>query len=194
MPQPMKMLAIFLCLAFPVMLFCSTSIATGKASVTMSGYAIDSSGNLYIGKEYEIQVYDSGILKYTINPQTSRAYVFTMDSNDRIILSTASTVYTMSLQGDVLSEIEDYGTSTYNKLASRKRFFTAANGDKYTLVSILGRFVILRNNREIIYKMPVLDYVVKMLWWLVYLSSLVIVPIILVKWRRWDRKSSAFQK
>ncbi len=178
-----KMLIFYLILVFPVFFTCLILIISGTVSMFYSGFAVDSSGVLYIGKETKIEKYYDGKMIGTISPQTSRGYAFTIQNDDTILLSTASTVYKMDLLGNVLDKQEDTGTKTFNKLQRSKNTFISQNNRKYIMKSRFGRTVIY-SEKDIIYKMPMLDYVVKIAFLFVILSALIIVPIIIVKWKK----------
>ena len=52
-----KPVIIFICIVAPIVLFCFLMILSGRVTVNLKGYAVDSSDNLYIGKEHSIEVY-----------------------------------------------------------------------------------------------------------------------------------------
>lgn len=177
------MLVIYLIIVWPIVLACFLSMISGHVSISYSGFAIDSSDNLYVGKESKIEKYHDGVFIETINPKTSRGYAFTILDNDTILLSTASTVYTLDLDGNVISEREDFGTKTFNSLQHQKKF-TAANGKTYFLKSSFGRKQIVSEDGDVIYNMPVKDYIVKLLIITAFISVFIFIPIIIYKWRK----------
>lgn len=184
--RPPKLLIIYIAIIGPIFIGCLSMIVSGLVTLSLSGFAIDSSGRLYLGKDAAIEVYEGSTLKYKISPMTSRGYIFTIQSNDTILLSTASTVYTMNLNGEVLTQIEDIGTKTFNKLQKSWKTFTSSNGDEYIIQSNWGRTEIVSNNKNssiILYKVPLLDYAVKLLSIFVFTSMFVCIPIIIYKWR-----------
>lgn len=159
-----------------VVLFCFYMIFSGKVSLSMNGFAVDKDDCLYIGKEYTIEVYKNDELLRTINPQTSRSYVFTILNGDTILLSTSSKVYTMDLYGNVLSEEPDDMTKVYNRLQREKKEFFSVNKETYCLKNKWGRTYIV-NNENVIYKMPLVDYVVRLLLCIAFISIWIFVPI-----------------
>lgn len=177
-----QLLIIYLFCAFPILAACIILIACGIASPMYNGFGVDSSGVVYVGKEKKIEKYCDGEMIGEIDPQTSRAYAFTLQEDDTILLSTASYVYKMDLSGNVLDEWEDVGTKTYNEL-QWKRTFISRDNKKYTMKSWIGRTVIC-SEEGVIYKMPMLDYAVKIAFFLVLLSVAIVIPIIIVKWRK----------
>lgn len=178
-----KILIIYLLFVFPIVLTCLILIASGTVSPFYHGFAVDSSGILYIGKDAKIEKYLDGKMIGSISPQTSRGYAFTIKDDDTILLSTASNVYTLDLLGNVVDEKEDMGTSAYNELQNKKRTFITRYNKKYFMRSQLGRTMII-SDQDIIYQMPVLDYIVKIAIFALALTQLVVVPIIIRKWRK----------
>ena len=185
--KAIKMVVIYLIVVWPIMLACFLSMMAGNISVSYNGFAIDSSDNLYIGKQTKIEKYYEGELIDTISPHSSRTYAFTIQ-DDEIILSNTSAVYTLDLDGNVISKHEDFDAKTYDSLQYKKEF-TAANGKTYFLKSSFGRKQIVSENGDILYKMPVKDYVAKLLLIAVGIFSFIYIPIAVYK----TRKMGAFR-
>lgn len=164
-----KALMIYAPVAGLVVLFCLYMIFSGKVSLSMNGFAVDKNEYLYVGKENVIEVYENDKLLRTINPQTSSAYIFTILNGDTILLSTSTKVYTMDLYGNVLSEKEDDMTKVYNDLKKAKKEFAAVNGEKYHLQNTFGRTYI-SNDTDVVYEMPILDYIVLIMLILTFIS------------------------
>lgn len=82
----------------------SCFVIDNQCSVTISykGFGIDSKGTLYIGKDSVIEKVNDGKVMVTISPKTSREYAFAIKEDDTILLSTASTVYTLDLSGNAI--------------------------------------------------------------------------------------------
>lgn len=142
-----------------VWFICMGTILSNKVSLTMNGFAVDNTGRLYIGKGYGIEVYEGDTFLRKISPKTSRGYMFTIVDGDTIVVSTASFVYHMDLDGKVLAKEEDKGTKVYNELQRNKNSFIDENGLNYTLTRPFGRAQI-SDGEKVIYKMPTLDYTV----------------------------------
>ena len=179
-----KLLITYLAIAVPVMAVCIFLIISGTVSLFLNGYGIDSSGNVYLGKDTKIEKYYNGAYVGTINPRTSRGYAFTVQSDDTLLLSTASTVYIMDLDGNILSQTDDVGTKIYNKLQSEKKEFFASDGSRYIQYSSFGRTIIAHEEGDIVYKMPLLDYVVKLLFCGEFIFAIILIPIIIYGWRK----------
>ena len=138
-------------------------IMTGRVKTTVTCFAVDSAGDIYVGGIGEILVYSNGCEIRKFGSPSARSYVFTIDENDVVWISSGSKNYTSDLSGNVL-EIWDEKEHDNSKLPrSGVNEFTAHNGDIFQLKSFLGRPYILRNGTDIVYQMPVLSYAVKLL-------------------------------
>ncbi|HAO60422.1 MAG TPA: hypothetical protein DCQ90_00335 [Erysipelotrichaceae bacterium] len=182
-----KLLIEYLSIGVPLMLICIILLVSGKVSLSTYSFALDSAGKLYVGKESKLEVYSNESLLMTIFPMTTKGYLFTIEYDDTILLSDASTVYIMDLTGIVLSQREDRFSETFSTLNNSKKTFVSRNGDNYQKRSIWGRDEIIHvfgNDEIVIYRMPLLDYIVKILFWALLMSGFIIAPIILLQWKR----------
>ena len=156
-----------------VLFICVMLVICNAVTLSIESFAVDSQNRIYIGRPEEIHVYEGDRLVKRISAQTSRGYQFTVLKSDAILLSTSSNVYTMDLDGNVLSVREDVGTKTYNKLQYARKNFTSHKGDQYQIRDALGRAKIVKNGTETVYQISVLSVIVKRL------IALCIVSIIL---------------
>ncbi|MBE6977128.1 MAG: hypothetical protein E7438_00595 [Ruminococcaceae bacterium] len=122
------------------------------------GFAVDSSGNLYLGLDHQISVYSDGALIRTITTGTSRSFAFTIEDGDNLILSTSTVLYEMDLYGNVIEKSEDENARRFLNM-QRNRSFATEDGRKYECKNILGYIQILSEG-EVIYKMPTWHYIV----------------------------------
>ncbi|MBQ3548111.1 MAG: hypothetical protein IJA44_06535 [Clostridia bacterium] len=159
---------------------CLVLMNVGNVSITYSGFGVDSAGVLYVGKEGVIEKYDGDKMVGTISPQTSRGYAFTVKEDDTILLSTADMVYTLDLSGKVLDKWEDEGTSTFNDLQFIRKFI-AKDGCQYTMKLHFGRTIIC-SGEDVIYKMPMLDYIVRILLCLCFIGAFVFAIALFKQW------------
>jgi len=162
-----------------VVILCLILILTGITTPFISGFAVDASDRIYIGTQNEIRVYEDSMLINTINPQTSRAYVFTINEEGNILLSTPTIIYILDLDGNILDVQEDSGADMYNQL-QYKRKFISHNGDEFALVDVIGWTRIIKNGTETVYQISWLSFAVKILI-AVCAVALFIFPIWLVK-------------
>lgn len=162
-------LAIFSIPMACVVLLCLLLLITGTVTPFISGFAVDKNDRIYVGEQTEISVYENGTLIRTINPQTSRAFAFTIE-DDQILLSATTTVYTMDLDGNILDAREDPGANTYNQLQYNKRKYVSHNGDTYKLKSQIGWTRIVKNDTQTVYRISLLSFLVKILMALLLLA------------------------
>ncbi|MBR6825249.1 MAG: hypothetical protein IKM59_01745 [Oscillospiraceae bacterium] len=155
-----KHLAIFATIMGLVVITCIFMIISGTVTLSISGFAVDSRDRLYIGTEKEINIYQNGEIIHTIEPPTSRSYVFTIEK-DEIILATPSTVYRMNLEGDIAGEQEDPSAGEYNRLQWKKAF-VSRSGDSYKKVGFLLTRII-KNDHQVVYQVSTLSVVVKLI-------------------------------
>ena len=137
-------------------------LLSGSITMSLSGFAVDKDDNVYIGTERAINVYRDGTLLREINPRTSRAYQFTINADNQILLATSTNVYLMDILGTVVEEPNISALDTYSSL-SWKKSFVSASGDIYQLKHPLGWTRIVKNGTETVYKVSLLSYVMKIL-------------------------------
>ena len=185
-----KMFFIYLAIAFPVIMFCLFSMFSGKVNISLSGFAVDSTGKMYLGKDSAIEVYEGDTFLYSISPKTLRGYCFTIQPNDTILLSTSTSVYVLDIKGSVISQEEDVGTKVFNSLQQNMKTFNSIDGHTYQLKSPWGRTqIVCIDNGNIIYRMPIYDYIVRILVIFYMISMFICIPIIIKKWRKQNGKS-----
>ena len=138
-------------------------ITTGIAAPFIHCFAVDNQGLIYVGLENEIQVYDKNQHIRSISPQTSRGFMFTINKDNTILLSTADTVFSMDLDGNILSSHPDPGADTYNQIQYRKNHFTTQKGDTYKIVSSLGWSRIVKNGATVVYQISSISFITKMM-------------------------------
>lgn len=139
---------------------------SGKACAYYYCIALDSEGEIYIGKPDAIVVYDStGNVLRQFSPQTSRGYDFYI-SNDIIFLSTGTKYYEMSICGELLKE--EQFTSEIKSAFYEKRYNQAyyINGKamKIRRSEFLPDrvYVITEEGRQIYFQMPRNDYLLRL--------------------------------
>lgn len=169
---------------FPIIFTCLVLIFTQKVTISYNGFAIDSNNVLYLGKNSVIEKYSNGILVGQLDSKTSRGYAFTIQKNDTILISTASTVYTLDLDGNTIKEEPDKNTKIFNELNLKRNKFVTNDGAVYLMKSNYGRTTIIKNGIEEVFVMPIFDYAIKITYFLSFISSIIIIPIIIIKWRK----------
>ena len=158
-----KKIILFLSVAVTVLsiFFCLFSLYWNKVTIQLNGFAVDSKERLYIGKSERIEVYDNGILQYTINPRTGRGYTFTITERDVLIVNTGDYIYEMDLMGEkVYRKYSDRSDNKYDGLGDIIEIFTE-NGNTYTLKNKYLRYKFVKNGEQTVYEMPLYDFIVK---------------------------------
>lgn len=184
-----KLLFIYVFIAFTSLMFSFTLINNNTVTISYLGFGMDSTGILYVGKDSSIEKIKDGKVIETIDHPPARNYAFTIKNDDTILLSTASTVYTLDLSGNIISETEDEGTRTFNQLQRSRKVFTSSDGKKYVVRQPFGRTTVRSSEGETIYQMPLLDYIVELILIGFFLSTCICVPIIIYKWKFAESKS-----
>ena len=177
----MKRLFIFMFCYVSVIIPCFLLILSGSVTLWINGFAVDKNGRLYIGNAKEIHVFEDGKQIKKLNPRTSRSYVFTITDDNTILLSTSSKVYSMDLEGNILHQKTDPGADTYNQLSYSKNNFITSTGDTYKLRNIIGWWVIVKNDSQIVWNMGLLSYLVLVAVSCCILGMLVYIPLYISK-------------
>lgn len=156
---------------------------TGAISFGVTDFAVDASGRIYVGKTYKVDVYENGEISHTIPASIyGKEYAFSIDPEDTFILSTYGRIHEMDLQGNVQRTYNDPAYRVHSKLKSDNTVFISATGDCYKLLNTLGYYRISKNDAEIVYSMPVFDYVML----LTLITSWIVVVVIIVRYgERW---------
>lgn len=154
-------------------------IGCNVVDVNLSCFSVDTSGYLYIGKNGEIEVYEDDRIARTIDPKTSHGYMFTIQDDDTILMSTASLVYSMDLYGNILDSWKDEGTRTYNELQYKRNKFITSSGDVYQLKGKLGWTRIVKNGTFVVYRIPTGTYLVKLGLYIGVIDFIIIVSAFL---------------
>ena len=155
---------------------------SGLVTLNIKGFGFDSKGYLYIGKEMSIEKYLGNSLVEKIYPHTSRDYSFSLQ-DDIIYLSNIEDVYELDLAGNVITQHEDLHGKAFVELQEITEV-TDSFGTSYKLMNSFGREYIESETGEIIYKMPVWQYFIKLLLYLEIPLVLVFGILIVIKYRK----------
>lgn len=169
----------FVLYSFFTFFICTILVVTGLVQISFFGFGVDSSGKLYIGRDHRIEVYENGKIIHVIRKGTSRAYSFTIQEDDTILLASGSDVFVMDLNGTVfLDKRKDDTGEIGRKLDKVKYEFVSVDGNFYSVERPFGFFTIYQGDIAL-FRMPVFDYVVMIL---LRLSSICfIVSIFIIK-------------
>ena len=137
-------------------------VFSGHVCISYNGFAVDKEENLYVGMPSSIKVYSSeGDVLRSFSPKTSRGYSFTIKDGEVVLINTGDKLYTLDLYGNILSVVKCSNSENTN---SNK--FISKLGNEYVVHNYMFRtsVSILDNGCErIVFKMPIQDYIVKLL-------------------------------
>lgn len=182
-----KLLVVYLLIVWPIIVLFLLAKITGKITISYVGFAIDHNNNIYLGKDSTIEVldYDGKVLR-SISPYTSRGYKFTITPDNQIKISTGDYLYLTDLSGNLISK-KDISNYTDDDLLRENRYeFISSDGVHYKMKNHFLRPCIYRidaTKKTIIYKMPIFDYIVKLIMIACFLSFMIIIPVVILKCR-----------
>ena len=172
MRKAMKYLAVFAIPHALIVYFCLIAIFLNLASPFLNGFAVDSTGRVYVGENKYINVYESCVKVGCIELEDA-TFRFSIDENDHILVAYTSEVCFLDLSGKVLERQEDAYAHTFNKIQLHNLRSVTVGDNHYKKVSVLGWTRVVRNNTEVVYELSVLSFVVKMLLFVCPISMLI---------------------
>lgn len=173
-----KTVAVFLLIMCPIMIFVLVSFISGKAISQYVGFAVDSSERLYVGTNAGIEVYEDGVKVKTIEPPSSRSYVFTIE-DEKIVSSVGDAICIFSLDGELLERYED-NYDNFLKMKSNSTVFVAPSGKEYRSKNTLGYYKIIQGDK-CVYTMPLFSYIVNVLFVVCIICILSFVIVMVIK-------------
>ena len=160
---------------------CMMLIISGTVKTSITCFAVDTAGNVYVGGTGQIIVYTDGVEVRRFGSVHARAYAFTIDEENVIWVSSPTQNYTMDMYGRVLKTWTGEDNVHFDLPLSMISEFTAANGDVYELKKCFGRPHIVKNGMNVVYQMPMFSYIIKVLFFsaMFAFASVVIYIVIL---------------
>ncbi|MGM9641484.1 MAG: hypothetical protein ACI3V3_09000 [Faecousia sp.] len=188
MNNQVKAFVVWFASTFLLMVLIFSLFISGMVTFGYSGFGVDSKGNLYVGKgdnwRDRIEVFN-GDQKIRAIDIEYHAYVFTVASDDTILLYSYPNAYKMSLDGEILEQTEIGSRNAFYDLYKDqfpKNGTIVTNGKTYVMKSKLLRPTIWCDE-EVIYQMPMLSFLVRLLVIYLFISAFYMIPktIIMVK-------------
>ena len=141
-------------------------LAAGKVTLGFQGLAADKDGNLYLGKNSEIEVYDingnhTRSIDYPLDTTLCR-HSITIIGGDKIIADIEGRYYFTDLYGKVLAESEN-PIFLYLMPKTFQTRFAAADGAEYRLFNAINGAKIIRfkdGKATLVYKAPAMDTII----------------------------------
>ena len=164
----------------------------GSYTTGYSGFGIDSHGILYVGTDSGIKKYQNGEVIGSVYPQTTRGYSFTVQSDDTLLLSISEKFITMDLDGNVLN-MKDYEDDYHlrSEIEKSKRVFVDQKGSVYKVKLPFLRTTVYDQDGKIVFQMPVLDYVMRMLSIFIFIALFTFIPLFLYKVNGTSKRNQA---
>jgi len=127
--------------------------------IKIRGFAIDSQGNLYVGRLHQIEVYRSdGEIIRTIAVPNYRSWAFAVSDEDTFIISNTSTVYEMNASGQILSEASDIGGEMFREMYNTTIVYQEEVS--YMKKNCMGWTRIVRDDGTCVYKIPIKNFLI----------------------------------
>lgn len=179
-----KFLIWFIPVLFVIYAFAFFMPMSKNVCINYKGMAVDSKGNLYLGEDEDIKVYDTqGNFLRSFYANTNRGYQFSI-ADDHIIEFLSGDILIMNLSGEVIKEYDDSEFSHFEYSINPNKF-TALDGSIYQMKSWFLRDRVYRtdisNHTEVIWEMPLLSYVVRLALVVSIISMIIVFPIIIFK-------------
>ena len=177
-----KYMGIYFASAFLPMMFVFTATFTNSATISYNGLAVDNEGNAYIGKACEIYIVDPlGAPLGTIEiPSERGAFRFFITEENQLRLRASGYVYTMDLQGNIIKQQKPVKELLAEFPANPQRKAIASDGKVYTMKMPFLRTVVQVQEGETvstIYEMPLYDYSVRLVFFLLAISWVIFIPV-----------------
>lgn len=137
-------------------------ILSGTVKIQCCGICVDPAGNIYVGLDEEIRVFDEhGSLLRKISPHTSNGYAFAIKGNN-LILDANGESYVLDLNGKFLSSGQ---APQLSPRLNKTETFTINESIYHVTYSFLFYRVMIERDGEktVAVQMPVADMLVKIL-------------------------------
>ena len=137
-------------------------VFSGYVCVDYNGFAVDKEDNLYVGIPSLIKVYSpNGYALRSFSPKTSRGYNFTIKDGEVVLIDQGDKQYALDLYGNFLKDV----TNDDLRIGYSSEFISES-GNEYKVRNRLFRtsvWVVDGDFERLVFKMPVRDYIVKLL-------------------------------
>lgn len=173
-----KTVVIFLLIMCPIVISVLVSFISGNTTSEYMGFAVDSSERLYIGTNAGIEVYEDGVKVKTIDPPSSRSYVFTIE-DEKIVSSVGDTICIFSLDGELIEKHQD-NYDNFHEMKRSSTGFVSPSGKEYRSKNTLGYYKIMQGDK-CVYAMPLFSYIVNVLFVVCIICILSFVIVMVIK-------------
>lgn len=158
-------------------------LLTARVNFELNGFAVvDNQVFVGLSNRIEISENDVTVSKISINqsPATG-SYIFALEEN-QISIYESMRKDTFDLQGNLLDTQQYDDTSVYNAKNKTKREYVDENSVTYQQKSLFGFYYIQNTQtKNVIFHMPIFDYVIKALWSTSNVAFVVMILCFLIK-------------
>ena len=187
-----KLFFIFVFTFFPLFYLCAITEYTGAACPEYKCFAVDGEENIYLGQNHAIVVFDAQGSEITrFDPPTNRGYKFTYLEPYGLVISTSYNYSVVDKTGNTSLKIpvtDDNRDLAYG-ISSRK--FISADGRKYIMRDRFLRPCVFRvdgGEQTEIYRMPLNDYIIRLLKAFNLVYAAVSIPVIIFQWQKAEKE------
>lgn len=136
-------------------------------SMEFTGFGVDSTGKLYVGRKNQIEVYYEGKQIDLLQSPVGRGWNMGISSDDHILVTSGGDIYTLQLDGTVIRKDDDIN-SKINLTLYKQRHTTGNDGAQYRLRHEWIWPTIAKNG-SVVYMAPIVDMLARMTFMLVFI-------------------------
>ncbi len=195
--NPPKLFYIFICTFFPLFFLCAITEAVGGACPEYRYFAVDAEENVYIGQKHEIVVYNTQSGQSNrFDAPTNRGYKFTYIDPYGLVICTSYNYYVVDISGNITLKLPVTDDNRSLSYGIPSRSFVSADGTRYIMKDRFLRTSIFRldgSEKTELFRMPLNDYVIRLLKALNCANAAVSVPVIAYLWIK-SKKEEAHER
>ena len=183
MKRYVKGVFIFVVIAGPIWFILVCLSVTDTITTNYNGFAVDSSGLLYVGEAKGIVVYNNGEFVEVVYSTNAASWAFTVQ-DDKLYVAVVRKIRIMDLSGTLIETIDDHQRKGFYRLYYQRNTFDT-NDSKYIASNRFGFYKITKHSSEestTVFQMPVLYYVIKIVQTVIVLIFAVLLLTWYVRW------------
>ena len=136
-------------------------------SMEFTGFGVDSTGKLYVGRKSQIEVYYEGKQIDLLQSPKGRGWNMGISPDDHILVTSGGDIYTLRPDGTVVRKDDDVN-GKMNLVLYRQRLIVGNDGAQYRLRHEWIWPTITKNG-SVVYMAPIVDMLVRMTFMLVFI-------------------------
>ena len=136
-------------------------------SMEFTGFGVDSTGKLYIGRKSQIEVYHEGKQIDLLQSPEGRGWNMGISSDDHILVTSGGDIYILQLDGTVIQKENDLNGKV-NLTLYKRRLITGNDGAQYRLRHE-WLWPTITKNGNVVYMAPIVDMFARMTFMLIFI-------------------------